>query len=563
MRKSVSALLLVGALIIGLPFATLAANQVQNIHILAVLQEDGSMHVTQTWEGHFGEGTEVYIPMQASDHLTISGLLVSDQNGRFTTVSDWDVNGSFEEKARKAGINPVDNGYEICFGISQYGQNRYCIEYSLDNVFTGYTDRDGANFRFVNDQMNTTPTNVTVQILLADGTQLTDEIADIWAFGYDGVLQFEDGEIIARTENPLAFDNHVTVLISLEKGLITPTRQIDESFDLLKERAFSGSDYDSPSEEEDLTITDIIVSVLTLSSPFVIFVWLRKLKKRREKKRQQKFSEQFGYFRDVPNAGNLSASYALGKIFNLCDEGAILATGILRLVQLGCLAPVETQKVGFMGKSKETVHLKLMSSHHDKMDVFDEFLYTVLEGAAGADGILQEKELERFAEQNDTLLRDYIRKHESAGRDYLNKKRCLKNYCHKTAKLKDLTPSGKQELGELMGLKRYLADFSLIAERGIKEIPIWRELLTYAMLFGIADQVAEQMKSLYPALSAELAEYSTTMNSAYAYHYVLYSNMRKAEQNRVQQTRSAGGGGFASFGGGGGFSGGSSGGGTR
>ena len=563
MRKRLRGLILVAALIISLPFSTLAANQVQNIHIQAVLQEDGSLHVTQIWEGQFDEGTEVYIPMQASDHLTLSGLAVSDQNGRFTTVSDWNINWGFDEKARKAGINPIDNGYEICFGISQYGQNRYSIEYSLDNVVGGYTDRDGTNFRFVNDQMNTTPTHVTIQIMLADGTLLTDENADIWAFGYDGVVQFEDGQIIAKTEKPLAFDNHLTVLISLEKGLITPTRQVDESFDVLKERAFSGSDYDSPSEEEDLTMADIIVSLLTLSSPVVLFILLRKLKKQREKKRQQRFFEQFGYFRDVPNGGNLSASYTLGKFFNLCDEGAILATGILRLVQLGCLAPIETQKVGFMGKSKEIVHLKLMGSHHDKMDAFDEFLYTVLEVAAGADGILQEKELERFAGQNDTLLRDYIKKHESAGRDYLNKKRCLKNYCHKTAKLKDLTPSGKQELGELMGLKSYLTDFSLIAERGIKEIPIWRELLTYAMLFGIADQVAEQMKSLYPALSAELAEYRTTMNSAYAYHYVLYSNMRQAEQDRVQQTRSAGGGGFASLGGGGGFSGGSSGGGTR
>jgi uncharacterized membrane protein len=53
-----------------------------------------------------------------------------------------------------------------------------------------------------------------------------------------------------------------------------------------------------------------------------------------------------------------------------------------------------------------------------------------------------------------------------------------------------------------MGLKRYLTDFSLIAERGVKEMPIWRELLTYAMLFGIADQVAEQMKELYPQFSS-------------------------------------------------------------
>ena len=131
------------------------------------------------------------------------------------------------------------------------------------------------------------------------------------------------------------------------------------------------------------------------------------------------------------------------------------------------------------------------------------------------------------------------------------------------ASLTDLTPSGEQELGELMGLKRYLMDFSLVAERGIKEMPIWRELLTYAMLLGIADQVAEQMKELYPQISAELTDYSQSMTAAYSYHYLLYSNMVRAEQQREQEQRSGGGGGFASLGGGGGFIGGGSGGGTR
>lgn len=215
-----------------------------------------------------------------------------------------------------------------------------------------------------------------------------------------------------------------------------------------------------------------------------------------------------------------------------------------------------------MGKTKETVSLRLMGSQHDKMNEYDEYLYTVLEGAAGSDATLQEKELELFANQNDTLLRAYIKKHESEGRAYLNQRNCLKRWSI-PAKLTDLTPAGEQELGELLGLKRYLEDFSLVAERGVKEMPIWRELLSYAMLFGIADQVAEQMKELYPALSSELTDYSQSMVTAYSYHYLLYSNMKRAEEQREQEKRSGGGGGFASLGGGGGSIGGGSGGGTR
>ncbi|WP_395547457.1 MULTISPECIES: DUF2207 family protein [unclassified Lacrimispora] len=561
MRKKVHGLILCFALLFALPFPAFAANQVNTMDIQAVIYEDGSMYVTQVWEGNFDEGTESYIPMNAPETLTISQLMVSDQNGSYETVTDWNVDGSFEEKARKCGIHATDNGYEICFGISNYGQNRYAIEYKLDNAVGGYSDRDGVNFRFVNDGMNTTPTDVKVEIRLADGTPITDETADIWGFGYDGQVEFLDGAILAYTESPIYPENHVTVLFSLEKGILSPSRQEPGSFEEVKETAFSGSDYDSTGEEVS-TFEAIVTVLLSIGLPIGLMIWFFRMKKKRAEKKRQRFAERFGYFRDIPNDGNLSATYALGQLFDVCEDGAILATGMLRLIQLGCLSPVETQQVGLMGKTKEMVSLRLMGSNHANMNEYDEYLYTVLEGAAGSDAILQPKELERFANQNDTLLRAYIEKQDSAGRAYLSQKHCLKRW-NAPAKLTDLTPAGEQELGELMGLKRYLMDFSLIAERGVKEMPIWRELLTYAMLFGIADQVAEQMKALYPQISNQLTDYTQSMVTAYSYHYLLYSNMKKAEEQREQEKRSGGGGGFASLGGGGGSIGGGSGGGTR
>lgn len=562
MRKKVSGLILCfTSLLFALPLPAFAANQVNTMDIQAVIYEDGSMYVTQVWEGDFNEGTESYIPMNAPDYLTISQLMVSDQNGSYETVSDWNIDWSFEEKARKCGIHDTDSGYEICFGISRYGQNRYAIEYKLDNAVGGYSDRDGVNFRFVNDGMNTTPTDVKVEIRLADGTPITDETADIWGFGYDGQVEFSDGAILAYTESPVAPENHVTVLFSLEKGILSPSRQEQGSFEEVKETAFSGSDYDDTGEEVS-TFEAIVTTLLSIGLPIGLMIWFFRMKRKRAEKKRQRFAERFGYFRDIPNDGNLSATYALGRLFDVCEDGAILSTGMLRLIQLGCLSPVETQQIGLMGKTKETVSLRLVGSNHSSMNEYDEYLYTVLESAAGPDSTLQAKELEHFASQNDKLLRAYIQKCDSAGRTWLNQKNCLKRW-DMPAKLTDLTPTGEQELGELMGLKRYLTDFSLIAERGVKEMPIWRELLTYAMLFGIADQVAEQMKELYPQISAELTDYSESMAAAYSYHYLLYSNMKQAEQRREQEKRSGGSGGFASLGGGGGSIGGGSGGGTR
>ena len=72
MRKKVSGLILCFALLFSLPLPAFAANQVNTMDIQAVIYEDGSMYVTQVWEGDFNEGTESYIPMNAPDYLTIS-----------------------------------------------------------------------------------------------------------------------------------------------------------------------------------------------------------------------------------------------------------------------------------------------------------------------------------------------------------------------------------------------------------------------------------------------------------------------------------------------------------
>jgi hypothetical protein len=563
MRIKLSGLILCLVLLFAFPFPAFAANQVHTMDIQAVLYEDGSMHITQVWEGSFEEGTEIYIPMNSPDYLTISELTVSDQSGIYKTVPDWNIDWSFKEKAKKCGIHATDSGYEICFGISRYGQNRYTIDYKLDNVIGAYSDRDGVNFRFVNEGMNTTPTDVKVQIRLADGAPITDEIADVWGFGFAGEVVFENGSIIARTNTSLSAQDHVTVMFSLDKGILSPSRQESGSFEEVRVKAIEGSDYDNIGDDEDVSVFGVIVTLLLcIGIPIGLIIWIGRIKKKNRAKKWQRFSERFGYFRELPNGGNLSATYTLGRMFEICEESVILATGMLRLIQLGCLSPVETQETGFMGKTRETVSLRLMGSNPDKMNEYDEYLYKVLEGAAGPDATLQAKELERFANQKDKLLRAYIKKHDSAGKAWLNQKQCLKQW-NMPAELSDLTPAGEQELGELIGLKRYLTDFSLIAERGVKEMPIWQELLTYAMLFGIADQVAEQMKELYPDLSSELTDYSQSIDTAYSYQYVLYNNMRKAEEQREQAKRSRGGGGLASRGGGGGSIGGGSGGGTR
>lgn len=524
--------------------AASAYNRVPDMEIEVVLQSDGSAHITQIWSTDTNEGTEFYLARRDSGYLTITDFSVSDQNGTYTFVEDWDVDASFEEKVGKCGILETDEGVELCWGISEYGENRYVIEYVLHGLVGSYSDADGFNHRFVDD-MSFFPTDVLLTIRNQSGTPLNDDLCDIWAFGYDGQIVFEDGAIYAWSEEPLERGQHMTVMVALEKGVLSPVRSVDDSFETVKERAFDGSDY-----EDDVTLFDIInfalffaVVIGLMILPFVIYAKIQKAKLNKRMKNAQ-------YFRDAPNDGNLNVSYRLGRCSNLSEEDALVGTYLLRLVAQGCLESVED------APDAEKVKLRLCHEPQSGNE-YDDALYTILEAAAGTDGVLQPKEFEQFCSQNNIPIFRFVDSCEKNAMQTLIRGGCLKGA--QCDNIKSLTQAGQRELDELLGLKHFLLDFSLIQERGVKEAVIWQDYMVYALLLGIADQLAAQIRDLYPESVPHVEQYQRYISYTGYYRQLIYNAYRN-EQLRLVAARNRGSGGRASRGGGGGFSGGGRGG---
>lgn len=543
-----TALCLTGAL----PAA--AANRVPDMEIDVALQEDGSAYITQTWTTDTDEGTEFYLGCRNNGYLSITDLAVSDENGSYIFVDDWDVNASFEEKAGKCGIVETSEGVELCWGISRYGENCYTIEYVLHDLVGSYTDVDGFNHRFV-DEMNFFPTDVVLAIYDQDGTPLTEDNCRIWAFGYDGEIQFIDDVIGAWSRKPLEGGQHMTIMLSLEKGVLSPQRTVEESFDTVIERALEGSDYDTDAAfadeaDEEVTGNDILISFLFLvftggliAAVLILLAKLRKAKLDRQMKGVE-------YFRDAPNNGDLNVTYELGRCCSLCREDALLGAYLLRLISAGSLEPE--------GDESDAKHLTLRLVHPPRgSNAYDDAFYTILEAAAGADGVLQPAELERYTNKNAKPLSSFFDSCVRGARQTLIHDGCFKGAVCDSQK--DLTKAGKKQLDEILGLKRFLLDFSLINERGVRETIIWQDYMVYAMLLGIADKVLPQIRELYPDALPQIRHFERYMWYAGSYNAILYRAYRE-EQHRYQASRSAGSGGHASFGGGGGFSGGGGGG---
>ena len=203
---------------------------------------------------------------------------------------------------------------------------------------------------------------------------------------------------------------------------------------------------------------------------------------------------------------------------------------------------------------KESVNLKLVKEPDTPSELK---LYKLLIESAGEDGTLQEKELEKYSYKNPEQITGIVKIIKSVGEQNFISLGGFKDGAGNC--IKDLSDKGKEELAEVVGLKKYLDEFTLIAEREITETIIWKEYMVYATLFGIADKVINKFKQVYPEKLPELETYNRNVVIAHSY----YRSMHRSSQRALQAKRTSGGGGRSSSSGGGGFSGGGRGGGSR
>lgn len=543
------------SLLFAFAFSVSAANNVENIRIDVTLNKDGSALIEQEWRGTFFEGTECYYEFICDEFLAIEDFKVSMGNREYKTLGSWDVTASFSEKAYKCGLNYIGRDtYEVCWGISDYVGNTYKLSYTVKNMLLGYDDSDGFNFRFINPGMNTGPTDARITFRMADGTPITDENCNIWGFGYDGDIVFNNGFVEGYTLYPLSYSNHMTIMMQFEKGLFDPTSFISEDFETeVKEPAFDGSYYDDYEEGFDIfAVITVLMIVLVFGCVAVGLTWaiVQKVKKNKIEKNAQ-------YVRDVPKE-DINVAYSLLNALHDCEEGDIISARILRLIAKGVITPVDSEDKGFLSGKK--VSFRINTVDENEIEHWDKKLYAILKASAGGDGILEPLEMKLYCRDHPSILRAFLSRCKLSGEERLDELKCSKKGRYNAVTY--LSEEGIKMLSDLYGLKKYLKEFSLIDERTVNDTYIWQEYLIYATLFGIADEVADQLVKVYPQLEPQVTVYRRDIYFARTCRHYMYSNMMKTE-HASRTSASYGSGGRVSIGGGGGFRGGGFGGGTR
>ena len=526
-----------------------------DLNIRVVLSKNGDARITEVRQMDIdSEGTECYISIGNLNGSDIYDLTVSDETGRtFEYVGSWDIDQSRSWKEGKCGIVNKRDGYELCWGLGQSGSRTYMTSYTVSNLLKGYQDADGFNYMFVAQGINPYPDHVRLTIVAADSTAFTSENAGIWGFRYRGDVNFSDGSIVAESSEPFSSQSAMIVMCRFNKGLFSPDDNRQESFEDVKNRAFEGSDY--PVDDDDDLWAVVAFAVLMIFGGllflgiYLFYMWWQR----------RKVMKDLLWYRDIPYKGNLQwANDVLNAYkYGSADYNNLLSACILKLINMGAITIESTPSSsplkggnsrGKKGKSEQNFVIKPLPNE-DRQPKLLKMVYHIFQQAAGSDTILEPRELRSWMKSS------YNQSYTDSFIQTLHTKTSIYQYKNQL-----------DEVRQVFGLKKFLKEFSLLDERHVNEVALWKDYMIYATLFGIADQVIKDMKKINPEyfnMDQVAQQMADDMTLPMIYSTMHSSTTRAAMSKAEREARASGGGGSSSWGGGGGFSGGGFGGGVR
>ena len=560
---------------------------IRDVDITLTLLPDGTASIQERWDVCAADGTEWYLVRGNLGDIEIGNLAVSDESGRaYVNEGSWDTQRGIAEKAGRCGIVRKRDGAEICWGIGSLGDHVFDVSYTMSRSVKSLNDYDMLHLQTVSPGLSSPPRHVRVTVR-AQQHQLDTANTRAWGFGFAGRVDFRDGAVVYESTEPFVRNSSVIVLLRFDKGTFdSPSRQDRDFADALAV-AMEGADFGSDQDSDDGGDLARVVAIFAVAVAGMCGIAATSRRAMRKKILGMKPSE-VPWNREIPFGGDLEASaYTLAKLGESSGgSGDTLAAAlILRMIYRGELSVAKDSRErveisfsaagsGAAGGSGDGSGADGSSGSADSAvvgsagsgsgsgsgsDQAAEELREMMLKASGADKVLQHNEFSRWAKRHAHEVAGWSSRALVFGRNSLRDQKYIYGSAY--------TPAGQSEARKLLGLKKFLQDFTLMGEKDTIEVILWQDYMVYGALFGIADKVAEQLRDINPDLFAEVMDYDYMTMHQLLFQTRLLSaaitNSRAAVAAEAAQQSARGFGGGTSFGGGGGFSGGGFGGGSR
>ena len=554
--------LLIISLILFIP-SIVAANGIDDIKMDIYIDNNGTAHVTEVWNMNVNEGTEGYKPYYNLGESEISNFKVSMNDRVFTYNDNWDTSDSFNTKAYHNGINYLDNGLELCFGISEYGSNTYTLTYDISNFVVNTNDGyQMVYWTLFPYEFSPNPGRVYIKI---HSDFRYEDTLDVWGYGkYGAPCYVYDGYIEMDSESTVNSSEYMTILIKFPEGTFNTNVTLEDDFDNYLDMANDGATAYKETKKSFISkLIEFIFEFIPFIFVFGISILSAIIAGTRPKygTKRMKFGEKGNnvkdapYFRDIPyKKEELSRAYWFACQYNLINKptdylGAIL----LKWLKLGKISLKKEDSKTLLGSKENT---SVIFNNCEGLNELETKLYSMMYEAS-VDGILEKNEFTKWCNKHYSKILTWFNDVVDIETIALANENKLTRIGYNKYQVNDIV---YDDALKVSGVKNFLKEFSNIKDRNAIEVNLWEEYLMYAYIFGIAKKVLKEFKDLYPDVITD-----EIYNDVIFVYMISDSGVSSATTARERaQSYSSGGGGFSSGGGGGGsFGGGGGGGGIR
>ena len=540
-----------------------SSTRVNSIDINCQIDQNGTATFVEKWDMDVSEGTEGYKIFNGMSDQPLKLIGVTDDRGKtYTNIGSWNSDLSKEYKTNKCGLIRDGGHYELCFGLGDYGRRSYTMTYQIDHFVNQYEDQQGINYAFISD-MALNVGDVTIRV--SGITPYSKDNAKIWAFGYSGSVNFDDGSVVLQTHS--LNSNKMQLLMGLESNAYASPnkRHASEKFEDVVKDAKEGSSYSKGMSKEAkimlfifitfviVMVIFIIVAVIVFSDSGVVFENGRTIK-----------GKEVTPFREIPCDKDIFLFYYLAKKLDIIgdDESRenLISGFILKWVRDGVVTIREKESGAIVKKKNYDMYLDVDVKFENKQEsaLYKMFIL------ASKDGVLQTKAFQKWCGKHYKKIDSWFTKVDNIIEDSMNK-----NGYAKTATVykrvlfwnipRDRTVWTNKAYDQCLyvwGFNNFLKDEDNMKEKAAIEVKLWDEYLIFAAVLGIADRVEKQLKVAIPRY-----EEMTTYNSFPIYYYT--HTFAHNSMSAATAAASAGQGGSSSFSGGGSSFSGGGGGGVR
>ncbi len=519
------------------------ANNLDSLHTTVDIDENGNGHVTEIWKLNIDEGTESYHTFGQMTDRTITDFTVSRDGKEYTYIANWDIDASKEQKANKNGINRLDDGLELCWGI-EYGTHTYTVTYTINNLVWQYDDSQILYFTFLPQDMNPAPDKFSLTI------NAPSKLSDIKysSYGFNSKNSIKDNQVIFKSKGKIKTDEYAVALVGFPKNMFTLSINKSGTYEDVANEALEGAKLNEQNSLIDMLLLAIFgFFFLIIILVVTIYLISKAAQNDRIDKTEYIIPKNINYFRDIPFNKDILEAYYIGKY-----EGIILKNNLINAYLLKWLKekqidmiPYEGSKFDFNKDDNFNIDLRQLNTFTNEIEAQ---LADLLKQSA-KDNLLNPKEFKKWCSNNYQKLDKWLEQAEQVSKNLLiEKSYIVKNEEeYKPGKKRNIlkfTSHLAEEVTKLKGLKKFLNEMTKIEDKKAIEIHLWDEYLIFAEMFGIADKVAKQLKEFYPDLYKENEMY---FNNIIALNLITHS-WTNAAQSAAYNGGSFSGGGMSSGG---------------